>query len=211
MKTKRLFFVTVMLIGWATLFISKSALAFSIGNKVQCTQDLNVRSSYSTSATLITSETAGSQGTISSGPQVGSGYTWWYINWGDGYSGWSVQDYLSVVTAIAPSATTNTASNVTSNSAQLNATINPNGSSTSAYFQYGTTTAYGGTTGSGNFGNGTSSIAIQSIDSGLNSNTLFHYRVVASNSGGTTYGNDVTFTTSGLPAPSISSVSPAAR
>ena len=42
-----------------------------------------------------------------------------------------------------PSATTNAATNVTGNSATLNGTVNPNGSSTTVYFQYGTDTNYG--------------------------------------------------------------------
>ncbi|MFO1482445.1 MAG: CARDB domain-containing protein [Verrucomicrobiaceae bacterium] len=98
-----------------------------------------------------------------------------------------------------PSATTNAATNVTANSGQLNATINPNGSSTTAYFEYGPTTSYGGTGGSTNCGSGTSAVNLFWNNTGLNFNTTFHYRVVATNSGGTTYGGDVTFTT--LPAP----------
>ncbi|MEI6077838.1 MAG: DUF6531 domain-containing protein, partial [Verrucomicrobiota bacterium] len=46
----------------------------------------------------MTTESSGSQGTIASGPQSASGYTWWYINWANGYSGWSVQDYIATIT-----------------------------------------------------------------------------------------------------------------
>ena len=38
----------------------------------------------------------GSTGTIAGGPQTGSGYTWYMVNWANGYSGWSVQDYLAI-------------------------------------------------------------------------------------------------------------------
>ena len=164
----------------------------SAGFRVQCTQNLNVRSSASTSGGLVTTESSGSRGAISSGPQSGSGYTWWYINWDDGYSGWSAQDYLVSV----PSATSNSATNVTSSSARLNGSINPNGVSTSAYFEYGLSTSYGGNTSPGSFGSGTSNVPIQSDITGLNSNTTFHYRTVAVNSGGyITRGGDVSFTT----------------
>jgi hypothetical protein len=37
----------------------------------------------------------------------------------------------------------------------------------------------------------------------LQPNTTYHYRLVASNGGGTTYGQDMTFTTGEYPAPAI--------
>ena len=43
----------------------------------------------------------------------------------------------------APIVSTLGASYVTSSSAQMNGSVNPNGATTSAYFQYGTTTGYG--------------------------------------------------------------------
>ena len=42
---------------------------------------------------------------------------------------------------VAPIAQTVAASSVTANSAVMNGTVNPNGATTSAYFQYGTTTS----------------------------------------------------------------------
>ena len=76
----------------------QQALALAVGNSVQCTQNLKVRSTYSTTANEVTTETSGAIGTISGGPQTGSGYTWWYIDWKNGFSGWSVQDYLQAIT-----------------------------------------------------------------------------------------------------------------
>jgi pimeloyl-ACP methyl ester carboxylesterase len=103
---------------------------------------------------------------------------------------------VSHALAVPPSATTNAATNITSSGAVFNGTINPNGSTTNVYFEYGNTTSYGNFTGSANF-SGTSSIAVQSTLSGANPNTTFHYRVVAGSSGGAAYGNDVSFTTLG--------------
>jgi hypothetical protein len=97
----------------------------------------------------------------------------------------------SVVTK--PTATTVAASAKTANGATLNSTVNPNGSSTMVSFQYGTTTSYGSTTTPVSIGT-SSSIYSQTI-SGLSSNTTYHFRVVATNSGGTTYGSDLTFKT----------------
>ena len=45
-----------------------------------------------------------------------------------------------------PVATTNLATNITASSAALNGSVNPSGSTTTVYFQYGTTTSYGQTT-----------------------------------------------------------------
>jgi len=95
----------------------------------------------------------------------------------------------------APTATTNVATNITSTSVQLNGTVNPNGASTTYYFQYGTTTNYGSNTSTQNAGSGTNSVPENEPISGLTKNTTYHYRIVATNSTGTTYGSDVTFIT----------------
>lgn len=102
----------------------------------------------------------------------------------------------SGTTAIAPTVQTLAASLITTTSAQMNGSVNPNGSSTTAYFEYGTTTGYGSTTGSANLGSGTSATPIQAGWSGLSPSTTYHYRAVATNSAGTNRGSDVTFTTS---------------
>ena len=88
-------------------------------------QNLNVRSTYSASAPIVTTESSGSQGVISSGPQCGSGFTWWYINWDNGYSGWSVQDYLLVVPA--PTITGVTPNPITADPANGYQTLTING------------------------------------------------------------------------------------
>ena len=114
-----------------------------------------------------------------------------------------VDDVNLTVTTPAPAATTGAATNVTNSSATLNGTVNPNGTSTSAYFEYGPTTNYGFTTSPGVFGSGTSPVQVSSVFTDLNQDTIFHYRLVAVNSNGdTTFGNDVVFSTS-LPAPSL--------
>ena len=93
-----------------------------------------------------------------------------------------------------PVVTTNPATNVTSSSATLNGSLDPHGLTTTVYFQYGTTTSYGHTTPmqsqTGNtYRNITANI------SGLTTHTTYHFRIVATNSAGTRYGSDRTFTT----------------
>ncbi len=110
----------------------------------------------------------------------------------------------------APTVQTLAASSVTSSSAQLNGTVNPNGATTTAYFQYGLTTSYGGTTGSGNYGSGTTAqnVALPSGTLGP-PGTVIHYRIVGYNSGGTNYGSDLTFQlTPSQGTPTITSISP---
>lgn len=102
-----------------------------------------------------------------------------------------------------PTATTNAATGVTSWVATVNGTVSSNGASTTVSFQYGLTTAYGYSvtaTQSPLAANAANS-AVSADLVGLNCNTTFHYRVVATNSAGTTYGADGTFTTGSCTAP----------
>ncbi|MFH1230914.1 MAG: fibronectin type III domain-containing protein [Planctomycetota bacterium] len=94
-----------------------------------------------------------------------------------------------------PCVTTNPATNVTSNSATLNSTVNPNCLATTTYFEWGPTTSYGSSTISQLIGSGTSDVAIMADISGLSTSTLYNFRVVATNSAGTTYGANQNFTT----------------
>ncbi|MCX5886736.1 MAG: M64 family metallo-endopeptidase [Proteobacteria bacterium] len=110
--------------------------------------------------------------------------------WGN----WS--EWLTFTTpASKPSVATSDTSDVTLTSATLNGTVNPNGENTEAWFEYGITTAYGGVTPSENVGNGTSDVAISSVLSNLLRSTTYHFRAVAQNAYGITYGEDKYFTT----------------
>jgi DNA-binding beta-propeller fold protein YncE len=100
-----------------------------------------------------------------------------------------------------PDATTEAATSVKATEATLNATVNPEGSATSYYFEYGTTTSYGTKipTTAKEVGSGTSNVAVSQTPTGLSSGTTYHYRVVATNGEGTTNGEDKTLTTLKLP------------
>ena len=102
----------------------------------------------------------------------------------------------------APSATTGVVTGITQTGATLNGTVNPNGISTTAYFQYGTTTNYGSTGGTVNIGAGTSGVALNFNVTSLSCSTLYHFRIVGQSSAGTTNGLDSILTTSACPAPS---------
>jgi hypothetical protein len=95
----------------------------------------------------------------------------------------------------SPSVTTSPASSISQSAATIGGTVNPKGASTNAYFQWGTTTGYGNTTGSQNVGSGTASVPYSANLSGLSCGTTYHYQAVATNSSGTGYGGDQSFTT----------------
>ena len=90
--------------------------------------------------------------------------------------------------------TTNPATLIASFSAKLNGSVNPHGLTTSVYFQYGTTNSYGLTTAPQSR-TGNTSLNIRAHISGLTASTTYHFRIVATNSAGTRYGSDRTFTT----------------
>jgi streptogramin lyase len=94
-----------------------------------------------------------------------------------------------------PGAITQAASNVTSAKAILNGTVNPNGEATTYQFEYGTTTAYGSKAPASpeSVGSGIGDVAVSKQLEGLKSGTTYHFRVVAINKFGTSYGEDRAF------------------
>jgi hypothetical protein len=100
-----------------------------------------------------------------------------------------------------PDVVTTNATAINLNGATLNGTVNANSDASSVIFEYGTTLAYGSTiVAVPPSVTGNSVTPVNAILSGLPPNTLYHYRVVATNSGGTSNGNDMTFTTGGPPS-----------
>ena len=69
------------------------------------------------------------------------------------------------------------------------------------YFEYGATTSYGSQTTEKDGGSGTEEVSVSADLTGLSEGTSYHFRLVASNTAGTNYGDDATFTTSTTPAP----------
>jgi hypothetical protein len=90
------------------------------------------------------------------------------------------------------------ASAIQTSSARLNGTVNPNANATTYTFQWGFTTAYGNTTGSGTTNNGDTNLTVTGQATALSAGTTYHYRLVATNANGTTYSADESFST---PAP----------
>jgi hypothetical protein len=102
----------------------------------------------------------------------------------------------------APTVETGAASEVGVGSATLSGTIDPHGWDTSYLFEYGPSTAYGSSwpTVQVEMGalEGFQPVVVNVPN--LLPGTTYHYRLVATNGGGTSYGQDMTFTTGEYPA-----------
>ena len=105
--------------------------------------------------------------------------------------------------APAPTVVTGSATSVMPRSATLTGTVTPNGAATTYEFQYGTTTSYGSQTPSRYAGAGSAAVAATAHISGLSAGGLYHFRLVATSSSGTSDGSDQTFTVPSAPAPTV--------
>jgi hypothetical protein len=96
--------------------------------------------------------------------------------------------------AAAPGVTTGPATKVTATSATLTGTVDPHGVDTTWHFEFGTTTAYGGSTTNGT-AKGNASKSVSGDIDGLAPSTTYHYRLVATSGTETVNGADMTFAT----------------
>jgi hypothetical protein len=92
-----------------------------------------------------------------------------------------------------PVATTLGASGVTTTSATLNGTVNPNGAATTAYFRYGLTTNYGSYSATNALVATNTNLFVSKVISNLTRGATYHFQLVASNSVGGNAGADVNF------------------
>jgi len=102
------------------------------------------------------------------------------------------------VVPLGPIVTTESTSGLSSDSATIEGSVAPNRNAVSTcVFQYGTSTSYGSEVPCAQTVAGTSSspTTVTAALTGLVPGTTYHYRVIASNSDGTSYGLDETFTT----------------
>ena len=107
------------------------------------------------------------------------------------------------IAALPPAVITGPASDITSTGAELGGTVNPDFTSTSSYFEYGTSASYGQSapSPSAHDGNGSEAVTANAAVAGLQPGTTYHYRLVAVNIYGETVdGADQTFATT-APAP----------
>lgn len=105
--------------------------------------------------------------------------------------------------ASAPTANTGSATAVKDTTATLNGTVNPDGSSTTYFFQWGLTTSYGTAGAPVSAGAGVKAKGVSRPATGLVAGTIYHYRLVATNQFGIAYGADRTFKTTGHSPPGV--------
>ena len=81
---------------------SSSVLAetLAVGSPAEVTgtggTGLNVRSSASSTGTIVGTEKDGARGIILDGPVADASFTWWQVQWKSGVMGWSVSQFLKV-------------------------------------------------------------------------------------------------------------------
>src|SRR5215212_3407426 len=114
----------------------------------------------------------------------------------------------AAVAAGKPAANTGKASNLSPTAATVAGSVNPNGLVTTWYFQYGKTNKYGTRTPAQDAGSGSKAVAVSSTLTGLTPKTTYHYRLVATNSAGSTQGADRTFKTPQQPTVSTIATNP---
>ena len=92
--------------------------------------------------------------------------------------------------------------------ATLRAEVNPNGIATTVRADYGLTTSYGKTTPLTSAGSGSVAVVASIALPNLSCGSTYHYRIVATNTTGTTTGTDQTLTTSACTALGVSAITP---
>src|SRR5205807_728815 len=114
---------------------------------------------------------------------------------------WFDEEFANAIGELIPPAPatvkTEAASSVAQTQATLNATVNPNGSEvTECKLEYSTTTAYGSSAPCAPApGSGSSAVSVSAAITTLTANTTYHFRISATNAGGTSTGADQTLKT----------------
>jgi gliding motility-associated-like protein len=110
---------------------------------------------------------------------------------------------------LAPTATTQAATAITTNGATLNGTVDDNGASTTVAIQYGTSPTLSGattatlTTGTSPIPAGTGTTSFTSVLTGLTPSTTYYFQITGVNSAGTTNGTILSFSTPSLQSQTI--------
>ncbi|HZV69210.1 MAG TPA: DUF1566 domain-containing protein [Saprospiraceae bacterium] len=179
---------------------------------------------YSTISPGSPNDSFGTRAPSSGGTSVGSGTstvpfsepitgllqltTYFYCAIASNPTGTTFGSLQTFIIPTAPVAATNAATLVTSTSATLNGSGNPNGAATTAWFRYSTTNPGTGDDVTGtrapassgtSLGSGLSPVSYPQAITGLIPATTYYYWAIVSNSAGTTFGGVLAFTTPASP------------
>ena len=104
-----------------------------------------------------------------------------------------------------PGVTTNAASAITYTSAKVAGLVNPNGSATSVWFEWGLSPSLTGSTSTAeqNIGAGSTGSLLNTVLNNLSPGKTYYFRAAASNSGGTSKGSILNFSTTAAALPSL--------
>jgi len=105
------------------------------------------------------------------------------------------------VADLPPVAVTGAATEISESGAAVAGSVNARTMPTQVWFQYGRTAAYGFRSVSQSGGASSTPVEVSATLDGLTSGTVYHYRLVARNASGTSFGADATFTTMPSPPP----------
>jgi hypothetical protein len=108
-----------------------------------------------------------------------------------------------VFESAAAAAATGFATKVAGTEATVSGIVNPNGLATKYYVEYGTTKSVGSKTAEVSVGSGTSNLEESKAITGLKGSTKYYFRLVATNSNGTTDGLNEVFTTTSASKPYV--------
>jgi MYXO-CTERM domain-containing protein len=180
---------------------------------------------YATSSPGTCNDTFGTRAPATGGTSLGSGTTstaslqgltgltagttYYFCAIAQNSVGTAFGSVVSFVTPTPPLVTTTAASSITNTAAYLNGSGTPNGSTTTGYFRYATTSpgacndTFGSrapATGGTNLGSGISAVSFQQYVSGLSVGTTYYYCAIAQSAEGTAFGALLSFTTAGVPS-----------
>jgi hypothetical protein len=173
------------------------------GNSTTVTFDYGLTTGYGTTVPGVPSPVTGSSAVAVSAAITGLSPNTTYhcrVNGTNSVGTSNGNDIVFTTGPPPPTVVTTAATGVGLNTATLNGTVNANNGSTTVTFQYGVTVAYGSTiAGVPSPVTGSTVTNVSAAIAALLPNTTYHYRVVGVSAGGTSNGNDMTFTTAGPP------------
>ncbi len=157
---------------------------------------------YSSTPTQSVGSGTTSQSTSAQLSGLDGGVAYYYRVVAMNTTGESIGETLSFTTSsttLLPTVTTSAATSITISRAELNGVVNPNGTATNAWFEYGTDPSLSTreSTASQAVGSGFTALPFSASVSGLSSYETYYFRMVASNAGGTQKGAILSFLTDG--------------
>ena len=136
------------------------------------------------------------------------GWTYHFCLAASNSDGATVGGDQNFTTPFPPAVTTLAASNISITGATLNGTVNPNGLSATAWFQWGTNTNYGNLTFATNLSATNASLPVSIAISNLTPGQTYHFQLGSSNGAGVSLSSDTNFATLPPVPPNVATAPP---